>query len=135
MKLTDEQIEAAAKAAWLGRFLTPHGVADFDTVSPDMQSGWRRAMRAAAPFLQMPWEMPTQSECELIGRAQDVAEVTVHYAVSSFINMRNASLFPKLVDPRRDKLKAAVNEWRQCEGAYTTSEIVDRILAALDAKE
>jgi hypothetical protein len=139
MNLTAEQIDASAAA-----ILKAAKVDSWHQLSFTERENWQVMARAAAPFLQMPWELPTQSECELIRRAQDVAEVTVHYAVSSFINMRNASLIPKPADPRREKIeKIVISELGKSvlqmhgKGEYIieSGNIADRILAALDAKE
>jgi hypothetical protein len=136
MTLTDERIEAAAKA--MGNAIneqvsihrrmiirTPHGC-DIETT--------RAGLRAAAPFLQMPWEMPTDKECRELHALTDNE---VGHALRQFVCDRNAALIPKPADPRREKVKTAlIGEvstflWNT-EEAYRAA---DRILAALDAKE
>lgn len=127
MNLTDEQIVAAAKRIWAA---SDNSGYKWSEIASEAKVIYMEMARVAAPFLQMPWEMPTEEEVAKALHANGTTE-----ALLQFVQRRNASLIPKPVDPRREKLRSAVNEWRQCEGAYTTSEIVDRILAALDAKE
>lgn len=74
MQLTDEQIEAAAKAMYeasMSVFDLPrdtggchHTLATWKQVPGHAKERFRHQVRAAAPFLQMPWEMPTMQELE-----------------------------------------------------------------------
>lgn len=130
--LTDEQIEAAAKAM-LERDACPIGIEHY-----------RMLARAAARFLQMPWEMPTPEEVRQYERPRldEPAKLRMgndclpsfrlrHEALCEFIKYRNASLIPKPVDPRREKLKRVLI----ADHARSHEDFVDAILASLDAKE
>lgn len=52
-------------------------------------------MRRAAPFLQLPWDEPTEEEIDNAGRRG------IESALREFIRRRNAALQPKPVDLRR----------------------------------
>lgn len=130
--LTDEQIEAAAKAM-LERDACPIGIEHY-----------RMLARAAARFLQMPWEMPTPEEVRQYERPRldEPAKLRMgndclpsfrlrHEALCEFIKYRNASLVPKPVDSRREKLMKMLYS----DFTMDFQELTERILAALDAKE
>jgi hypothetical protein len=143
MNLTDEQIEAAAKAMHeesnQGTML-PYGV-PWDGMNLLEQSRWKLAIHAAAPLLQMLLAEPTKKETgDFRGDLADMQNG--HYKridapLINFIERRNASLIPKPVDPRREKIAAAIRSDR--EGFIVSMDEAnrqaDRILAALDAKE
>ena len=93
-KLTAEQIEAAAKAA----YNTLPGE-KWECVSGSIRHNWRNNVIAAAPFLQYPLEPPTE---------EDVDRAYAYYGghsmestLDDFINRRNAARLPK-PDPRRE---------------------------------
>lgn len=133
MNLTDEQIEAAAKAMYEGSnqgTMLPYGV-PWNGMNFGERHRWLVALRAAAPFLQMPWEMPTAGEVEKALCANGTTE-----ALLQFVRSRNASLIPKPVDPRREKvINILCHADRSPEPAIDANKLADRILAALDAKE
>jgi hypothetical protein len=52
-------------------------------------------MRRAAPFLQLPWDEPTEEEIDNAGRRG------IESALREFVRRRNAALQPKPVDLRR----------------------------------
>lgn len=130
MKLTDEQIDQAAKAMFESgahsRRWFHLGVLD--------QEGYRQMALAAAPFLQVPWEPPTPSEISDVYAVS--VEIRPRYdfvlrrlsdAITAFVDKRNA----KPVDPRRAKIIAALSH----KSLTTTEDVADRILSALDAKD
>ena len=93
-KLTAEQIEAAAKAA----YNTLPGE-KWECVSGSIRHNWRNNVIAAAPYLQYPLEPPTEED---VDRAY--AYSSGHFMKSTlddFINRRNAARLPK-PDPRRE---------------------------------
>lgn len=141
LKLTDEQIEAAAKAMYES---TPCGI-QWESLP---KHEWIHAARAAAPFLQAPWDMPSSDEHMAFIRDTNETQIPggVRFnfsgALKLFISRRNASLLPKPVDPRREKIAAEVqkikDEARSGPIDYvnpTPSEIADRIITALDELE
>ena len=98
-KLTEEQIEAAAKAAYNARVNDPDGWSNLGTSQTTAKDDWRNAVTAAAPFLQYPLEPPTE---------EDVDRAYAYYGghsmestLDDFINRRNAARLPK-PDPRRE---------------------------------
>ena len=97
-KLTAEQIEAAAKAA----YNTLPGE-KWECVSGSIRHNWRNNVIAAAPFLQYPLEPPTE---------EDVDRAYAYYGghsmestLDDFINRRNAARLPK-PGPRREVVKS-----------------------------
>ena len=127
IKLTKEQIEQgkwAYEVAW-------NNSSHIDSVI--------NGLTAAAPYLQMPWEMPSEEEltwCDGIyrnahgvtGRADRVL------ALRKFIERRNAALLPKPVDSRREKLIPILARLARWHVNDAQDHIVDAILAALDGK-
>jgi hypothetical protein len=109
VKLANEQIEAAAKA-----------MRKADHCPIDI-GHYRITACAAAPFLQMPWEMPTYEELEMFKDFKSAGS-----ALFEFVRRRNAALLPKPVDPRRQRIIDAL------AGDVVTA---DRILVALDTKD
>lgn len=143
-KLTDEQIEAAAKAMF-DDFRNNHIAVMGDTGIPGWldvhgfsKDKYKQFARAAAPFLQMPWDVP--SEREIANRPNECSYTSARAILRSFVHNRNAKLIPKPVDPRRDKIARAIEidcaEYNRNPslpvGVYASA---DRILAALDAKD
>lgn len=139
MKLTDEQIKLATNIMIYEILHT-----SIRSISLPLETEpWRIAFDKAAPFLQLPWGMPTEEELETAVLHKDHAFSTknedgdvVAYCfgessmLARFVWMRNRSLMPKPVDPRRDKISRILNGHFQ-----PTEAIVDSIIAALDAKE
>jgi hypothetical protein len=126
MKLTEEKIELAAKAAY------ERGGFQWSQANREVQQGYRHLVLVAAPFLQMPLELPTNGEVEKADRTRSTID-----ALTNFVRDRNAALAPKPVDPRREKVRKQVrmigNKFYLEED--TANELTDRILAALDEKE
>lgn len=85
-----------------------------------------RALVKAAPFLQLPWETPLLSELrELLGFTPDDR---LSNAFIKFVDIRNARLLPKPVDPRREAILKAYKPY-----VYKPDKtLMDAILAALD---
>jgi hypothetical protein len=113
-KLSEQQIEQAAKA-WKGT----------------SNVGIKECLRAVAPYLQLPWDEPSEAERGEIRRYicqhGEVGEREV-YAVCMFINSRNAAL-QKPVDPRREKIVDAIHRY----GYFGNKEaLADNIIVALD---
>ena len=66
-------------------------------------------LRSATPYLQLPWDEPTEAEINLAyGRTVDVVGAVCRdisqMVVREFVRRRNAALLPKPVDPRRKKI-------------------------------
>ena len=91
-KLTAEQIEAAAKAA----YNTLPGE-KWECVSGSIRHNWRNNVIAAAPYLQYPLEPPTDAE---VSRAL-ACSLNTRSTLEDFVNRRNAARLPK-PDPRRE---------------------------------
>ncbi len=89
----------------------------------------RRCLIAAAPYLQLPWDEPTEKElfdakCGWgIERPFAICE-----EMRQFVRIRNAALLPKPVDPRREKIEEILSRHVK-DGADQT---IDRILAVLN---
>jgi hypothetical protein len=137
MELTQEQIETAAKTFennFKMRFVT--SISDFHA-----------AIRAIAPLLQLPWELPTSSEVDavmltpLANEPWTQREKIINW-MRRFVADRNAALAPKPADPRREKVERAIEAIKEyhrgqnlSSSTLSTQEVADRILAALDAKD
>lgn len=136
MNLTDEQIEAAAKAAYNAFHPTAErGFLCWDDRPQTTREPYRTSVRAAAPFLQASWEVPT--EMEFLAAVGDLhhggfRDGFLGRALERFVQRRNAALIPKPVDPRREKILRVMRDSRL---AIIRELLADRILAALDAKE
>jgi hypothetical protein len=140
MQLTDEQIEAAAKAAHEANRGTL-------TLCGELTNAWiediKRMLRAAAPFLQMPLDQPSDGEMRDVysnihDRFSGIDVYVVQCAVNAFVECRNASIISKPVDPRREKIISSLNAGLpryQSWDRNAAELLADRILAALDAKE
>jgi hypothetical protein len=109
MNLTEEQVEAAAKAM----VDTPqsYGTIPWGKLDACSREAFRSYARAAAPFLQAPWEMPTSQEetdCFNAGEKWERGMCGVFRHVSGtlreFVLRRNASIIPKAVNSRQEKL-------------------------------
>ena len=135
IKLTKEQIEVAATALNRNFVGVPNGnlSGSFD---PEV---YRKAATATAPYLQSPWEMPTEEEVESLFKLLDIPSISgrreyAHRLLRSFIERRNAALLPKPVDSRREKLIPILARLARWHVNDTQDHIVDAILAALDGK-
>lgn len=85
---------------------------------------------AAAPFLQLPWDEPTEEESFRAYKDEDHIMPRIkgfEQALQYFVRRRNAILIPYSVDPRR---KAIVEVLKQYPDR--APEIADKILEALD---
>lgn len=133
-RLTDEQIEAAAKAIFLAPTEGNENTSswNFDTLPFAAKDRYRIIARAAAPFLQMPWEIPTSEE--MVDGIRNGSVGGTSEALIQFIKRRNAALLPKPVDPRRAKILAALMEHTP-NRTLRYEDMADLILATLDAKE
>ena len=140
MKLTDEQIEQAALAGLAASTWT--GCQNWQAIGLIGREEWKAFVRAAAPYLQMPWEPPTKEEVLSALATYDNSVVrsghqsAMTLTLGWLIAARNAALQPKPVDPRRDKITAAL-----CKRLYPYGHVLeniepmaDDILAALDGK-
>jgi hypothetical protein len=135
MNITDEQLLAASKAMFASN---PQSKQWRDLSSCEKQIYLSQALEAA-PLLQMPWEMPTRREeieCADLGQTYEQGMSGINHGAGIlrvFVLRRNASLIPKPVDPRREKVFRTL----MCNvaGPHDLQVVTDRILAALDAKE
>lgn len=143
LQLTDAQIEAAAKLIYGMQeavvFVTPNHPYAWEQKPDPVKGEYRKIARAAAPFLQAPWAMPTREEeiaCFNIGGEWErgmCGTITGSGMLRVFIERRNAALLPKPADPRRAKIADILI--RKGWGNPESHDAADRIIAALDAKE
>lgn len=128
--LNDKELKLAAEAmfkAWYEK--TP--------LSMDWTKGnqpmWIAAARAAAPFLQLPWDEPTDDETYAVNSKGSSYLQAPHEMVRAllrrFVSNRNRSLLPN-PNPRRDAILRAM------EGSGVARPFIEKyadvILAALD---
>lgn len=134
VELTDEQVDRAAKEFWL----SPKW--GYGTPGEGVGENAKVGLRAAAPFLQLPWDEPTEDEAHVIHSTNLGLGLTssfdrnVFEVLCRFVRRRNAALLPKPVDPRRE---AVMNVLRQSVGvvdSYSNGPecVADRILDAID---
>lgn len=116
-ELTDDQVKAATAA-----IAKQFGGAVDGVLAENM-------LRAAAPFLQLPWDDPTKKELERF-RVHGVADFRGE--IHNFIRSRNAALMSKPVDPRLDVLYALLQEVGALKPSDDMTSVATRILAALD---
>lgn len=145
MKLTDEQIEAAAEAAYENRAKHLHSNCVWKKLSSEIRSYWRADVAIAAPFLQLPWDMPTAAEIVMVDThgsyRVNTGEGYIHFAsgissgLARFVFHRNGLLIPKHVDPRQEIIANALNKYNT--PYVDAAKMAEAILAALDvyAKE
>ena len=118
-ELTERQIEFA--------------VAAFENVAGHAATGvlLSRAerMRRAAPFLQLPWDEPTDEEWSAIFHS--IPSSSARSWACEFVRRRNASLMPKPVDPRREKIAGILARYQSMK-ASNAWDGADEILAAID---
>jgi hypothetical protein len=119
-ELTNEQIEQAVvvfensgRYAATGELLT-----------------MKERMIRAAPFLQLPWDEPIQGEVNGLLDSFD-GSYSTRDVVVEFVRLRNAARQPKPkpVDPRREKIIAALDK-QFLNGE--SSKIADAVLEALN---
>lgn len=135
-ELTDEQVEKAVNIASATRTskLSWNGSTGENGIHL-----WRATMRAAAPFLQLPWDFPTPEEVDAANTKtsryglipRDMAAVII----DRFVSNRNAFLLPKAVDLRKKAvmmLLADIPGTNVVIGDGNREYITDLILAALD---
>lgn len=84
------------------------------------------ALRAAAPFLQLPWDEPTEQE-KAFAWNQSRGNLRPDEILASFILARNAELLPMSPDPRRAAIISVLNKYPD-----RAPEIADQILDELD---
>lgn len=138
-KLTDEQVEQAAKAmftAWYSK--TPLNM-DWGDANKPM---WIAAAHAAAPFLQLPWDEPTREEFSSIHDSSICLYGdgklcrAVSDALRQFILIRNAAMISKPVDPRiqavEGVLEMLTDEGGRIFSPQKLQEISERILYWID---
>jgi len=90
-ELSERQIEQAAKAM--------HG-SDWERLKPDDKERYRTAARAAAPYLQLPWDEPTYEELDIAVSDARIGDLASSKDIlHEFVRRRNAALQPKPVDP------------------------------------
>src|SRR5258708_3471930 len=116
MNLTDEQLLAASKAMFAAN---PQSMQWRDIGSCEKQIYLSHAL-AAAPLLQMWWIPPSEEEITQAQHDRQESGFLAHeramrFVLSRFVNRRNASLIPKPVDPRREKVIDAVRQKRYGE--------------------
>ncbi len=91
-KLTDEQLNMAADA-----FAARPGAFTVD------------GLRAAAPYLQVPWDVPTECEWRECMRLDNNRLMDDHLSACVFVEKRNAALLPTTPDPRREAILKILN--------------------------
>jgi hypothetical protein len=73
-------------------------------------------LRAAAPFLQLPWDEPIKEEidraCDDCDAGGDNFRSTLEYLIKEFVRRRNAVIHPKPVDPRVDEIALIICQSR-----------------------
>jgi hypothetical protein len=128
-ELTDEQVKQAAEISSSTR---THSLSWNGPRSEKGMDLWLSTMRAAAPFLQLPWDEPSMDEANEIEQniprnAPPVDQLM--RALTVFVHRRNAALIPKPFDPRKEVIVRVLSE--QPKDAWY-KDTADRILAALD---
>lgn len=140
-ELTQEQIEKATKAAW-----EADGGHWADAVG-SVKENWRKSIRAAAPYLQMPADMVTAEEIDRIMCGVTILKAS-HQGMRAIIDdlllRRNAQLLPKEEDPRVEAAAIAlfkrqnnIMDWDEMDGVIRVRYRKDAtvVLEALDAME
>ena len=117
-ELTDRQVDIAAKVFM--EYLSMPGGED------------KGSLRVTAPYLQMPWDEPTNEEVanivrKLFATTECLDMLVLEDTLREFVRLRNAALLPKPVDPRRAAIVRVLREYPD-----RAPEIADKILAALD---
>ena len=117
--LTDDQVNKA-RDVWCKSLGTPFTCFDIPLA--------HRCFNAVAPYLQFSWDEPTDEEMKDLGGVPS----NYHIAIREFVRRRNAALLPKPVDPRREKILAALGCSFVDIQPSIVEEITDRVLRALD---
>lgn len=124
-ELTDEQVERAAKV------VCP---LNWDVAGAEEKSAYRDRIQMAAPFLQLPWDEPTEDEVSDI-EALIQSTGAPHWfngdCLKEFVRRRNAALLPKPVDPRRAVLLKQLSTFNVRDEQELEEEVTE-ILAAMD---
>jgi hypothetical protein len=105
-ELTEQQIDLAARAssACVSKLGYPARLAY--ATEEENKAMAHEAMRAAAPFLQLPWDEPTEEEsyfCSDVVQANEPQDV-----IGEFVRRRNAAILTKPVDPRRERIRSVL---------------------------
>lgn len=139
-QLTDEQVKMAAQAMYGAYTRTAGAPPDHPEIwkyMPETVRGiWREAARAAAPYMQMPLDEPTdldihQAAMDKFGFVQNIDMLVARDICIHFVRRGNTSLLSKLVDPRIAAIKEVLNsKYLRCN----TDELAREILTALDGK-
>jgi hypothetical protein len=121
-ELTEQQIEQAANA----------GAIAVGAKFVDMERA-RKIYRAAAPFLQLQLDKPTEKELDYLtslwGASQEAA---IRESLIEFVRLRTASRTPQLVDPRTEAIcKVLHAETTLSTPGTTQREVATKILAAI----
>ena len=112
-ELSKQQIEQAAKAMHEARTVSIHF---WEHVFASDKERYRKAACAAAPYLQLPWDEPTYQEVVYANTKGGISSYLLvptdaaETLITRFVNLRNAALQPKPVDPRREKIIDAIHE-------------------------
>lgn len=109
-ELTKDHIEAAAKACYEAQFLSNDYLDKktgcmWDLLADHCKAGYRRSAVAAAPFLQLPWDDPTQEElnaCIHATLAKGNKVATGLVILQEFVAMRNKANSPVREDKPKD---------------------------------
>ena len=101
-ELTQEQIK---QAMWAAHSAAAPGF-EWGNLSERDVERYSLAVKAAAPFLQLPWDEPTEDEVTSIYNycANTIDGNLTPRCLCEFVRRRNTALLPKMVDPRIAKL-------------------------------
>lgn len=122
-ELTQEQVERAAR-----QLIRISAAGTWEEASPAYRHVLELSVRAAAPFLQLPWDTPTIEEATKANWCMDGQS-----AIFDFLRRRNAALMPKPVDPRVALVEQVISRGRMHISADQKTLAVE-IVAALDAR-
>lgn len=133
MPVTDEQVKNALMAFYASGDL-------HEATREDIQVGMKRAMKAAAPYLQIPWELPSDKEVRsFLSDATNASNgKSIEHCLRQFVYRRNTTLCPEPIDVRRLKVLRIIGDAtlsaRPAE-PINVSLLVDDILAVFDEDE
>lgn len=83
-------------------------------------------LRAAAPFLQLPWDEPSEQECEQFYRLNSQARPSPRSALEDFVRRRNATLMEKPVaETIEEQLAGAKRACRLALNAFERDDAID----------
>jgi hypothetical protein len=131
--LTQEQIERVAQAIRESAY-----PGSWDKIGDNEKPIYLRAAHAAIRVAQLPWEPPTEAELQRFAHeyrnlnGAECDQTAARVALGAAFERRNAALQPKPVDPRREKIIAALDK-QYLNGE--SSKIADAVLAALNEVE